>query len=65
MTTLDSLPGPRTAGFLRTVEFAFAPRFFTPRPHKRYGRVYHVPAPHRQEPLTPRYKMLLIKLAES
>lgn len=44
MTTLDSLPGPRTPGFVNTLEFAFAPRFFTQRHRKKYGRVFRIPA---------------------
>jgi cytochrome P450 len=44
VTTLDTLPGPRTPGLVNTLEFAFAPRFFTLRHNKKYGRVYRVPA---------------------
>jgi cytochrome P450 len=44
VSTLDSLPGPRTPGFVNTLEFAFAPRFFTQRHRKKYGRVFRSPA---------------------
>ena len=44
MTTLATLPGPRTPGFVNTLEYAFLPRSFTLRHNKKYGRAYRVPA---------------------